>query len=193
MRNCCIASRVPQSIGDLEMAAGIGGGDHLGPGFFDMADLPLQQLGRHLGLGDIVNPGAAAAPCRFAEFRQLQAGDGLEDIAGLFGDLLAVAEMAGLVVGHFAGSLGRLGFAQADEVEPLVDVLELFGPGGSAIPIRRIFRQQPAIGFQVRTAACRVGDDGVIVGGIDQVEHPPGEETRGVGLAVVGVEGTAAG
>ena len=67
-------------------------------GLRDVRHLPREQLLRHLGLGDVVNARAAAAPHGLRQFHELQAGDELEQLARLPRDLLPVAKVAGLVI-----------------------------------------------------------------------------------------------
>ena len=51
-----------KAVGELEVAAGIGGGDAGGVGAFDVGDFAGEELRGLLGLGDVVDAGAAAAP-----------------------------------------------------------------------------------------------------------------------------------
>ena len=61
--------------------------------------LKVEELARHFGLGDVVDTGAAAAGVGLVHLDQFQAGDLLKQFAGLKAHLLAVGEMAGVVVG----------------------------------------------------------------------------------------------
>ena len=61
-------------------------------------ELSLLQLCRHFRLGDVVDASATAAPCRFGQLGQLEAGNGIENFPWLFCDLLPVAQMTSLVV-----------------------------------------------------------------------------------------------
>lgn len=92
-----------QTVDELQMASGIASGDRTRAGGGEMADLALLQDSRGLRLGDVVNAGAAAAPIRLRKFGQLDAGDSAQDFTRLPGDFLAVAEVAGLMVGDFGG------------------------------------------------------------------------------------------
>ena len=53
--------------------------------------------------------------------------------------------------------------------------------------------QEVIVGAKMGAAAAGVADDGVVVGGVDEVELAAGEEAGGVGVSVVRVEGAAAG
>ena len=86
--------------GDLEDAADVAGGDDLGAGGRDVVHLAAAEPLRHLGLGEVVGPRRAAADLALLERDQLQAGDHPEQLPGLAADLLAVAEVAGVVIGH---------------------------------------------------------------------------------------------
>ncbi len=83
----------------MERAAGVGDGDEGGVGFAEVVEFAVAEPPGGLGLGDGVDAGAAAAPGGFGGFAEFEAGDGAEDGAGLGRDFLAVAEVAGLVIG----------------------------------------------------------------------------------------------
>ena len=111
---------------DLQVTTRVGGGDDLGTGGCEVADLAVLQPRRGVGLGDVVDAGAAAAPLGLGAFAEFDAGEGFEDGAGLGADFLAVAEVAAFVVGDCAGGGGGGGFTEADFDEVLVDVAEFF-------------------------------------------------------------------
>ena len=85
--------------GDLEDAADVAGGDDVGPGRLDVVHLAAAEPLGHLGLGQVVGPRGAAADLALFERDELQAGDHPEQLPGLGADLLAVAEVAGVVIG----------------------------------------------------------------------------------------------
>ena len=91
-----------------------------------MVDLPFEELAGHLGLREVVDAGGTAAPRCLGKFDELEAGDLAEDLAGLAGDLLAVAEVARIVVGS-AGRLRARSRGQALLGEELGDVAALRG------------------------------------------------------------------
>ena len=94
-----VEAALAETVLDLEEAAGVAGGDDRGAGGGDVVDFALEKLVGHLGLDEVVDAGAAAAPHRFGEGLYLQAGNFAEQLAGLGSDFLAVAEVAGVVVG----------------------------------------------------------------------------------------------
>ena len=49
-------------------------------------------------LGDIINPGAPAAPVGLGEFDEFQTRDEFKEVPRLLGDLLAMRQVAGVVV-----------------------------------------------------------------------------------------------
>ena len=94
-----------EAVLDLEEAAGVAGGDDGGAGGGNVVELALLEFPGHFGLDEVVDAGAAAAPHRLGQRHEVEAGDGGEELAGLCGDFLAVAEVAGVVVGD-AGTDG---------------------------------------------------------------------------------------
>ncbi len=176
------------SLGDPGMAAGVSGGDDIGIGFLDVAGFSVEKLARHIGLHDVVDSGASAADHRFFEFNKLDSGDGLDELAGLAGDLLAVGEVAGVVVGdafalEFGCLLEKIGEVLAEEEFGEVDdsLGELLGFGGA---------EKVAVLLHGASASGGVDDDGGVAGhGLDEFAC---ELTGFVELPVVGVEGSAA-
>ena len=57
-------------------AAGVGGDQQVGPGGEHVGGLAVAQLGRRLGLDQVVDAGRAAADLGLGDLAQLQAGDG---------------------------------------------------------------------------------------------------------------------
>ena len=53
---------------NLEVAPRVGGGEDRGAGAHDVANLAHEELFGLLGLGDVINTSAAAAPIGFGEF-----------------------------------------------------------------------------------------------------------------------------
>src|SRR5258708_38376459 len=56
---------------ELEQAAGVTGEHDVGLGRGDVVQLAIENLGRALGMGDVVDSGAAAAPVRFLHLDEL--------------------------------------------------------------------------------------------------------------------------
>ena len=86
---------------ELQEASGIAGGDDVCAGVVDVVELAFGEFCGHLGLGEVVGAGSAAAPIGLDEVDELEPGDHAENFAGLVADLLAVGEVAGVVVGDF--------------------------------------------------------------------------------------------
>ena len=87
--------------GDLEDAADVAGGDHLGPGRGDVVHLAAAEPLGHLGLGQVVGPGGAAADLASPRAGPARGrGSSPSSWRGWVADLLAVAEVAGVVIGH---------------------------------------------------------------------------------------------
>ena len=113
-----------EATGDLKVAPGVGGGEDRCAGADDVPDLPDEELFGLLGLGDIVDASAAAAPVGFGEFDELKSGDELQEVAGLLGDLLAVRQVTGVVVGDGEVAQARARGAATVLHHPFVDVAE---------------------------------------------------------------------
>src|SRR5215831_7987315 len=88
---------------DLQDAAGVGRHHRLGPGGSDVADLASEQTGGHLGLGEVIDAGRAAAPVGFREIDQTQLRDLAEELTRGALDLLAVHDVTRIVIGHGQG------------------------------------------------------------------------------------------
>jgi len=99
MRSAEVQAFRLRAVDDLEQAAGVAGGDDFRPGRADVLHLAFEELVGHLGLREVVDARAAAAPVALGQFHELHTGDGFQQRARLGGDFLAVAEVAGLVVG----------------------------------------------------------------------------------------------
>ena len=113
-----------EATGDLKVAPGVGGGEDRCAGADDVPDLPDEELFGLLGLGDIVDASAAAAPVGLGELDELEPGDQFEDVAGLLGDLLPVGQVSGVVVGDGEVAQARARGAAAVFHHPFVDVAE---------------------------------------------------------------------
>ena len=100
MRSAEVQAFRLRAVDDLEQAAGVAGGDDFRLGRADVLHLAFEELVGHLGLREVVNARAAAAPVALGQFHELHTGDGFQQRARLGGDFLAVAEVAGLVVSH---------------------------------------------------------------------------------------------
>jgi hypothetical protein len=180
-----------EAVANLEEAAGIAGGDDGRAGGGDVVEFSPQKLAGHFGLDEVVNSGAAAAPHRFGKRHDVEARYVGEKFAGLGGDFLAVAEVAGVVIGdaRFGGRF--FGRAEADVDEPFADVLHFLGPLPGPGGIERIVVEEAVEMFEVRSAAGGVGDDGVERVEVELVEEAPGEIFRLFVFAVVGEERSA--
>ena len=87
------------AVFDLQKASRISSGHDGCARGFDVAQLALEEVVGHFGLDEIVDACAAAAPGAFGQFDQVQSGNGFKKLAGLSRNFLAVAEVAGFVVG----------------------------------------------------------------------------------------------
>ena len=128
MDDAHVLLRLAEAGLELHGAAGVAGGADLRAGLGQMAELAVQKFLRHLGLRDVVDARAAAAPVGFGQFHEVQTGNGAQQFARRLGNFLAVAKVAGLMVGHAFRRRGTGGMLQADLREPFVDVLQFLGP-----------------------------------------------------------------
>ena len=87
------------TVPDLQDAAGIAGGHHVGRSLPDVVHLAREQPVRHGGMGNVVNAGAAAAPVRFLQFDEFETGNQAQQVPWLLADALAVGEVTGVVIG----------------------------------------------------------------------------------------------
>src|SRR3972149_4074839 len=93
---------------ELEHAAGVGGGDDVAAGGEDVVHLVVEEAARHLGLGEVVDAGRAAAAVGRVHLDELEAGDGAEELPRGLADTLGVDEVAGVLVGDAGfGPAGR--------------------------------------------------------------------------------------
>ncbi len=93
-----------EAVLDLQVATGIRSGDDARARRAEVAELALLEPRGGGRLREVVDAGAAAAPGGLGAFAQLDAGERAENRAGLGGDFLAVAEMAGVVISREQGS-----------------------------------------------------------------------------------------
>ena len=109
-----------EAAGDLEVAAGVGGGEDFGAAGQDVTGFPGEEGFGFLRAGDAVDAGAAAAPGAFREIDEADAGQQAQQVARRGGDPLAVGEVAGIVVGERDGVRERRrgGRSAADGGQP---------------------------------------------------------------------------
>ena len=150
-----------EAAGDLKVAPGVGGGEDRCAGADDVPDLADEEQFGLLGLGDVVDAGAAAAPVGLGELDELEPGDELQEIAWLLGDLLAVRQVAGVVVGDGEIAQALLRGAAAVLHHPFVDVAQLGVPELRERRVGGVVGEQGAVMPEMITAAAGVGDDGV--------------------------------
>ena len=113
-----------EATGDLKVAPGVGGGEDRCAGADDVPDLADQELFGLLGLGDVVDASASAAPVGLREFDEFQAGDQFEQVAGLLGDLLSMRQVTGIVVGDGEVAQACARGAATVLLHPFVDIAE---------------------------------------------------------------------
>ena len=88
-----------EAVLDLKETTGIAGGDNGRARGSDVVEFALEKFIRHFGLDQVVDARAAAAPHRLGQRHDVEAGNRIKQSARLRGDFLAVAKMAGVVIG----------------------------------------------------------------------------------------------
>ena len=113
--------------------------------------------------------------------------------ARLDGDFLAVAKMAGVVMGRRARSCPAFWCPEVDPDQPLADVLHLSPDHCAArAAYSRIVLEQTVEMLEVRTATGGVGDDGVEIVELEVIEQTSGIPLGHFVFAVVSVKRSAA-
>jgi hypothetical protein len=118
----CGREAVPlRSQAELQQAARVASGDHVGVHSRDMPHLAVENLGRQFGMEQVIDPGTAAAPVGFLHIEELQAGNSLEQAARFVLHPLSMQQMTRVVVGDAQGELPQ-GAAEGEAVEELADI-----------------------------------------------------------------------
>src|SRR6266850_8482498 len=180
-----------QALGDLDDAAGIGGDDGLGARGANVGDLARLQALRHLGLGQVVRPGRAAAPISLGQRYHGEPGNLGKESSRLAADLLAVHDVTRIVIGHrlldaAERSTQGLGGQELGEVtHALRKALRPLTPCG-------IVGQEQPVGLHVGATARSVHDHDVDPGLLEDLDEPLGERDRQGVLAPMRVKRSAA-
>lgn len=87
-----------QAGANLQEATWVRRHNDLGTGFDDILDFTILQAFGHFRLGQIVSSSAAATNVGFGEFDEIFSGDGFDEVARLFGDVLRMREVTSVVV-----------------------------------------------------------------------------------------------
>src|SRR5271157_1211970 len=175
--------------GDLEDAADVAGGDDRGAGGFDVIHLPPAQALRHLGLGQVVRSRCTAAELAFLQWYELEPGDHRQKLPGLAANLLRMAEVASVVIGHFQRHR-VFGRDRPERDEELGDVLDLGAEPGGLIVLGG--GENVGIFLEHRAAAGRIDDDGVEAVGVEGRHVLPRQgECRSLDAGMI-MDGTAA-
>ncbi len=161
----------------LHGAADVGHGEHVRPGRGDVGDFGVEDGVGRFCLHDVVDAGAAAALIGFGELHQLQLGDGAQQVAGLGDDLLRMAQVAGIGVGHAKGERALRGSVQMGRHE-LVEVLHQGDEALGAFGVSGILPEHGRIFLELRAAAPRIVDDSVVVIGEEGVNVAPRQLER---------------
>ena len=105
MINFHLGSVLLRSVAELEHAAGIGRDHSIGFGCGHGLHFLFEEMLRHFGMGNVVNPGTAAAAIRAVHLLELQSRNRFQQIPRLAAHALAVGKMTGVLIsnGHFQG------------------------------------------------------------------------------------------
>ena len=85
---------------ELEHAAGIGRGDDVGLRQIHVGHFLSQNIHRETGVQHVVNAGAAAANIGKRHLAELESRNGAQQLPRSIADLLAVREMARILISH---------------------------------------------------------------------------------------------
>src|SRR5207248_7564975 len=116
-------SRRAQAGRDLEDASGIRADDHIRRCIEDLSHFVLLELARYLGMGQVVDAGAAATAFRVVDVEKGHALDRPQERAWLRSDALAVREVTCVLVDDADRSPG----ARRKGLHDLADIAD---PGG---------------------------------------------------------------
>src|SRR5690606_42116959 len=99
--------------------------------------LAAAELAGGFGIDEVVDTGGAAAEVRLGDLRNVQAGDGAQELAGLGSHALSVRQVAGVVVGDRHRQ--RMARSRGTELdEHLADVADLLGEGARPVGVLRV-------------------------------------------------------
>ena len=129
---------------------------------------------RHLGLRQVISARGPAAKLGFVERDELEERDHGQELPGLVANLLAVAEVAGVVISHL-GRDRELGGDWPEFHEKFGDVADL----GDEFLCGLIVRKEVSVILEHRAAAGGVDDDGVEAVGVEGLQVRSGEIERG--------------
>src|SRR5262249_6301595 len=107
-------TRLERLLRDLHHAAGIAGDHDTRSRLADSLDLAPPELRGDLGLEEIVDTRAAAAKVAVGQLHERQPGNAPQELSRLRAHLLAVSEVAGVVVGDSLPQLAQ-GQLRVDE------------------------------------------------------------------------------
>ena len=105
MINFHLGSVLLRAVSELEHAARIGRDNSFGLSCGHGLHFLFEEMLGHLGMGDVVYPGAAAAAIRAVHLLELQSRNRFQQIPRLAAYALAVGKMTGVLIrnGHFQG------------------------------------------------------------------------------------------
>ena len=172
----------------LQHAPRVRADDHIRRRLEDLAHLVLLELPRDLGMGQVVNASASAAPLGIVDVDKDHAFDRPQECPRLRADPLPVSEMASILV-HDAD---RPASADRNRFRDLADVPHASRERSGAVRPERIAGEDVSVVLEMRAAAGGVDDDLPFAPrkGIDVEAR---ELARAFPIAGVRVQGAAAG
>ncbi len=177
----------------MKDAPGIGGSEDLRVSLSNAFELAPGQAVRHLRLGQTVTSCGAAARIRVIQFDQFETGNCLQHALRRVPNVLAMAQMAGVVIGH-ACSNGVSRFVEAVGDEELADVFDFFDEARRPVGELRVAGQQFVVLLEHQAAAGHVDDYGVemLPQALENLDVRSGELRRPGNVAGMVVNGPAA-
>jgi glycolate oxidase len=181
-------SRGAQTGRDLEHAARIRADDHVRRHIEDLPHFVPLKLARYLGVGQVVDAGAAATALRVVDVEKDHALDRPQEGARLRPDALPVGEVTRVLIDDADRPPG----APRNGLHDLADIADPRGEGLGAVRPERVGSEDMAVVLEVGAAPRRV-DDHLRIATRKGIDVVAGELARAVAVARVRVQRAAAG
>ena len=163
MINFHLGSVLLRSVPELKHTARIGCDNSFGLSCGHGLHFLFEEMLGHLGMGDVVYPGAAAAAIRAVHLLELQSRNRFQQIPRLAAYALAVGKMAGVLISNSHLQGGEFTH-KAEIAEKLRGVLDDRAESLRLLGVDRIVAQQMVVLFHGSATTGGVDDDGIDIG-----------------------------